>query len=300
MYFVRRFSPEDSIKYASVINTGRQRRFDTSSDQVISVGAFVGGELAGFAVSRRKQEQQFDSAEMLSISVAYNQRRIGIGSALLMHLERELIFAGVQLLEFTLIAENRGADALRALLRKQHWPKPEPCALFASTTHELMVKAPWVQLNLPNAFEVFPWQNLRSNERDTIREQLESGLLPDSLNPLQDFHSACQISGSFGLRHRGQLAGWCLFYPVSTDTITCGALYVNKTSRKQASGVALLAASIRNTAGYKYMFDVSFDNREMLTFLERHLRPYLLSVKTAIRSRKLLGAATLGKAVNVA
>lgn len=67
------------------------------------------GEMAGFAIAHRRQEENPDAAYLVTIDVRSDLRRCGIGGGLLRRVERVLLDAGVACLELHVYTGNPGA-----------------------------------------------------------------------------------------------------------------------------------------------------------------------------------------------
>ncbi len=262
--------------------------------RMVAVGAVLPQEPVGLAFAELKNNLK--TAVIRSIAVAPQQRRIGIGTALLRRVERELSARGCGIAEVIYMAGRPSTPALESLLRSNGWPTATPRLMICTSDFELLSRAPWMKpTDFPPAFDVFPWKDLSSGDRADLLECQERELLyPEALSPFAH-EDLTDPTCSFGLRHKGRLVGWCIVQQFGAGTLRCSSLFVKKEFEAQGRAIALLARSVHATPGTgrpNFIFDVSFERPRMIQFVRRRMAPYLKSIRITNESRKkLMGVA---------
>jgi hypothetical protein len=291
MYVVDRITESGLERYSSIVPRSVWSNFQASktSTQPVIVGATLFREPVGVAIACRRLGYQ-DVADVYSLHVSRRHRRMGVGTRLVRRLERELFERGFRACEFYYMAERPEGRAYEGLLAKSGWEPPAPCAYFCETDHERLLPAPWMRLTLSDSFEIFPWRQLSSQEREYIGRRKSDGWFPEPLDPFFHGDPADPVPGSLGLRFKGQLAGWSIAVRVEEGVLGCRSLFVDPSLQTTARAVALLAESIRRTSGYRYVFDVCFERERMRQFVDRRMIPYLTSIRRSNRMVKRLAS----------
>jgi GNAT superfamily N-acetyltransferase len=258
--------------------------------RMVAAGAVLFQESVGFVFAELKES--FRAAVIRSIAVAPEQRRIGIGSALLRLVERELIRRGCGVAEVIYMSGRSSTPAVEGLLRSAGWPAATPRLMICTSDFELLSSAPWMApTDFPAGFDVFRWDELTAFERaDVLECQEREPFFPEALSPFAH-EDVAEPACSFGLRFKGRVVGWCLVQQFGEDTLRCGSLFVRKEFEAQARAVALLARSVHatpQTGRPHFIFDVSFERPRMIQFVRRRMAPYLKSIRITNESRKKL------------
>jgi GNAT superfamily N-acetyltransferase len=257
--------------------------------RMVAVGAVLLRESVGLVFAELKETLR--AAAIRSIAVAPQQRRIGIGTALLQRVELELMTRGCGVAEVIYMAGRPSTPAVESLLKKNGWPTANPRMMICTSDFDLLSRAPWMKLALPPAFEIFLWKELTACERADILEcQAREKFFPEVLNPFAH-EDLAEPACSFGLRYKGRVVAWCIVQQFDANTLRCGSLFVRKEFEAQGRAIALLARSIyatRDTGRSNFIFDVSFERPRMIRFVQRRMTPYLKSIRITNESRKKL------------
>lgn len=270
-----------------------QKRWQTRTKQgeLVGISATISHQMVGMVIAEILPESQNPpslSASIISCYVVPNHRHQSIGTTLIGNLEKELKKVSCQRVEISYKSSELTALALEPLLKNKGWLPPQTTFLLAQTTTQKIAEAPWLhKYPLPDSFTVFPWSELTAQERQAI---LQQGEYPNPLNPFSD-ESRIEPLNSLGLRHNGEVIGWMITHRVAPDTIRYSSLFVRKKYQKLGRGISLLAASIKLQIDSEIengTFSVAADNEPMLSFLNRHLRPYLTGIGSSRIAVKLL------------
>jgi ribosomal protein S18 acetylase RimI-like enzyme len=258
--------------------------------RMVAAGAVFLQESVGFVFAELKDS--FRAAVIRSIAVAPEQRRMGIGTALLRFVERELITRGCGVAEIIYMTGRPSTPAVEGLLRRTGWPAATPRLMICTSDFDLLASAPWMTpTDFPAGFEVFRWDKLPALERaELLQCQEREPFFPEALSPFAH-EDVAEPACSFGLRFKGQVVGWCLVQQFGADTLRCGSLFVRKEFEAQGRAIALLARSVHatpQTGRPNFIFDVSFERPRMIQFVRRRMAPYLKSIRITNESRKKL------------
>jgi GNAT superfamily N-acetyltransferase len=266
-------------------------------DRTVAVGySFLGRPmaLALGATPARSQEGQ-----VLSLFVHPGCRRQGLGAALLDRLERELAARGVNRVRAVYTAQKPMTPVVEHLLAQAGWETPTPRMLVCRCTGEATVRllaAPWMNPPpLPEGFEMFPWADLRTAEREALEaEQHTHPFVEKGLWPFFEGATFEPVS-SLGLRYQGTVIGWMLNRREDASSICFDRLFVRQAFRKTGRAVVLLTESIKRQATLDPshparcgLWQVRADNAPMVRFVRRRLGPYLTSTTETYQTFKTL------------
>lgn len=260
------------------------------SSRMTAVGAVLLAEPVGLIFAELKADPLV--ADIHSIGVLAQHRHVGIGTALLQRIERELVSRRCAWAEISYMTDRPSTPKVEGLLRKTGWPAGALRVMICRTDFDRLCQAPWMKNpEFPAPFEVFRWSELSARERaDALESQAREEWFPEALNPFAK-QSLIDPVCSLGLRYRGQLVGWCIGHQVGEDTLSCGCLFVRQEFQAQGRAITLLAQAIhasRNTDRRKLIFGVSFERPLMIRFVQRRMATYLTSIQTTKGSRKQL------------
>lgn len=268
------------------------------TEPLVTMGASHQGRFIGLALAEVLPAG--DVARVLSLFVAPEHRRKGVGTSMLAHLEHALAREGCTHATLSYRSNWPSAPVLKRLLEKRGWPPAGARLLICKTSTERIAEAPWLDdVTLPKGFSVFPWTELRSEEEAAMqRRQREEdgGWYPRTLTPFQA-EERLEPLNSLGLRRNGEVVGWMITHRTAPDTIQYTSLFLAPELQGQGYGLPLLAEAIRRQVAVAEeiphgIFQVEVENEPMTRFLNRYLRPYMVSLADLRRSRKRLRPAT--------
>lgn len=262
-----------------------------NTGNAVAVGAIFEGVPIGLALAVVSKTPSI--ANLLSIAVAPSFRGQGVGSLLLQRLEGELS-SGCEEIQAVFTGGSEYADAVRRMLVKQGWGPIGPRMLICRSNRESIMKAPWMhQVLLSNEFEIFPWRDLRDDERADIRAQ-RSIRYSEDFSPFYEEDRMEPIS-SLGLRHRGVVAGWMITHIVEPDTLRFTKMFVRDDLQKRARGISLLVESIKRFAAQPMVervssavFAIHVSNAPMIQFARRRLGPHCTAIYYSYGASKAL------------
>jgi hypothetical protein len=196
------------------------------------------------------------------------------------------------------MAGGASTAAVQKILCRQGWSEPRPRLLICRSIIHKMIQAPWIKRAVvPTRYEFFPWQELRSTERQWLENHCgQAGWYPDVLSPFLD-EDRMESANSVGLRYQGTVSGWMITHRVSANTIRYTTLFVRRELQQLGRGIALVAESLRRHYAWRRaeapygIWNFELSNRSMGRFFERHLMPYSTSSDVTLGSHKILGTA---------
>ncbi|MDZ8106205.1 MAG: GNAT family N-acetyltransferase [Nostoc sp. DedQUE12a] len=262
----------------------------TLEGNTIAIGASVSDKPVGLALAEILGD---GSAKVLSLFVEPSFRCLGIGTALLNALEKELTFRNCTSIEIVYTLEQPTTLALQRLLQKRNWPSAKPRMLICKTTTDDMINAPWMKLSrLPASYEIFPWMEITPQERVALKKQQEEKQWMASDAIPFDYEQDLEPLNSIGLRYKGEVVGWLITHRTAPDTIRYTCSYVRPDIQKMGRIIPLYirATQLQMEAGIKRgTWTVSLMHTSMIAFVKKHMGPYLISLEQSMGSSKLLG-----------
>ncbi len=131
----------NALDYDALTYPSLQKRWQTQppKGELLGISAAIEGSLVGFVIAERVSGE---TAEIISLLVLPNYRRQGIGTKLLIYLERELRQQQCQQLTLSYQTTNLTEVALEPILQKLQWQPPKVNVLLGKTTTKKISQAP--------------------------------------------------------------------------------------------------------------------------------------------------------------
>lgn len=287
--------PKDVAQYEAFSFPSIRKRWQVRPPKgpLTAVAAASGNQLAGAALAEIQPDAA--AAEVISLFVAPDCRRRGVGGRLLGDLEQAVARKGCRAVHLTFRSDWKAREVIEKLLEKHGWSAPQVVRVIGKSNAQTVGGWPWLnRLKLPEAYTIFPWTELTQRERRSIEERQErEEWFPRVLTPFQEEQRLEPIN-SIGLRHDGRVVGWMITHRTTPDTIQYTSLFVDAGIQGLGRGIALVAEAINRQirSGVAYgIFMADVKNERMVNFARRRLRPYLLSLVESYYTQKLLGPA---------
>lgn len=258
-------------------------------EPLVAVAALVAGSPVGLAVAERRPGHPMD---LVSLRVHPHHRRRGVGGELLHRLEVEAARAGATDIQGTFRSGWSSRPAIERLIAGAGWSAPQPSLhLFRIARERSNADALPEPPALPAGCEIFPWSELRADEREGIlARQAEARWYPDVLTPFQEA-PRLEPRVSLGLRQGGEVAGWIIAHRVSDDTLQYSTLFVSPELQRLGVGLALMVEARRRRMATDYefaIFAVDPRNRRMLELVASRLAPVVVGTNQMLVSGKRL------------
>jgi GNAT superfamily N-acetyltransferase len=255
----------------------------------VALVATVDGVRAGFALALVDRSGKSGTIHALEVVEAF--RNFGIGSRLLMEVERRLREAGCdscrveqyedirERTESVEFAKNREYRMESTLLRQ-----------FVLST-EAMVAQRWVVENcrLPDGAELFPWAQLSAEERNELK--IRSDLYPPGMSPFL-FEDRIDLEFSVGMRIGGKVAGWLIMEKLAPDMMLYRTMYVVPEFERLGIGFVMATEATRVpgfVSRYPYIrFNIFESNRPMVRLIEKRYAEATVRAKRLILLSKAL------------
>ncbi len=255
---------------------------------VIAIGAVAEGRTAGLVIGETGQ----DKSAIISICVDTAYRNRGLGSALLLAMEKEFLTRAAVSPTFTYVTGKPTTPALERMLAKCGWPAPQPKHLVC-VSDKRMYSAPWMrEYQLPPSFELLPWTEITDRDRTALTlSQERENWVPKSLWPF-DYEGTLETANSLAIRFKGELVGWVLTQPREPDSVCYCCSYMHPSLQRTSALVAAYADAVRRQIEFTNkpngIWIVPFQHRSMVAFVRRRMAPYLISQAEFRQTQKRL------------
>lgn len=220
------------------------------------------------------------TAELLSIQVAESYRRQGIGTALFLFLQQNLVEKECQAIAFQYEQNIPFATALERILQQAGWASPKIYLIRCYYDDVSHFHPSWIDLppRLPPETEIFLWKNLLPEERSQILFSYEQGRFLPYLLPFRR-EDQIELLNSLGIRYQGKVIGWNITHRFDPDTIVYSILYINKDYQYLGYAIFLLMQSMhmhKSSSVKKAIFEINLEEIDpsWWRFVKRRLIPY--------------------------
>lgn len=217
----------------------------------LTIAAWQGTTPVGLGLAELPTAPDGTAPQLLSVYVLPELRNQGIGTAIVSALERDIRSKGFDYVEAVYTVPRGGTDAIERIFSKQGWSAPVVRAITVRFLPAVIASKPWfdeVRRSAPDC-EIFPWDQLRVEERDEIRRtNTEARWIPAGREPWShDLEGFDRIS-SVGLRRGGAVLGWIINHQVAEDTTRFSCAFVRDDLMAEGKLLPLLADSIGRLA----------------------------------------------------
>lgn len=254
------------------------REFDDTPVDPFAVVALEGGEPVGLALAEQPAQSP-DVAELLSVFVRSDRRGHGIGGRLVEAIEMAAKNRGAQRLVGVYTTGKPGIEAFEKIATRREWSGPETRMVSVRFSAESLAAAPWIgRYRLGPSYEIFPWAELRNDERDQIRKthEQEKWIAEDLVPWLHDSHGF-EPRTSLGLRRDGVVVGWIINHLMDEKTVRYTCSFIRKPLGKMGKIVPLYSASFERfiAAGFQQAtFTTPLQHRGMVGFARKWFGPW--------------------------
>lgn len=255
---------------------------------VCAVGAWVGDEPAGLAMSVRAEEDGL--ARVCSIYVAERFRRLGIGTELLSRLQESQHQRGIARLELGFRNGSITAAAVIRMLDRLGWPPAEPERLLCASDRRIL-EADWMlaDYKLPPGYDIVPWADVTLRQRAALMAgQLLNPWVPVSLNPFK-YESTMEYN-SVAMRCGGEVVGFILTQRFDPSTLIYSCNYTRPDLQRRGRMVPLLVEAIRRQSERldvpNAWWAVPYKHLPMVRFARRWMAPYATTIEDYCVSTK--------------
>jgi GNAT superfamily N-acetyltransferase len=261
----------------------------------LTVGAAYNTIPVGLVIARRYPRRRY--ADIISLAVALPARNRGIGTALLMDIEKRLAAAALSAIRAVYLAGQAATSALERVLQKCGW-QPPVVDMYLYKMGKTIQYLDWLDwpFKAPPDLVVFDWVSLTPAEREQIRRD-PSLKYPRSISPFND-EAHIEPLNSLGLRYRGQVTGWMITHRASPTTIRYSSLFVREDLRDLGGmglSVYLMSESIKRHLPHDEIPNASFfvetHNTPMLRMIQKYAAPYAITINERRATYKTVGEA---------
>lgn len=242
-----------------------------------------------------------NEAELLSVAVDQRYRQIGVATALIGELERQLVGRGIRRIVAIYLGTSCFRESLERLLRNLGWSTSNPRSNICMCWPARFLEASWVwESALDKDHEVFAWSDLTAEDRSSLIEMSKQGIAPwpRNLSPFEMTEPLEPLAAnSLGLRYQGRVAGWVLAHHPTPEIIRYSKLFVFPNLPQKALGIKLVAEAIQRhlrdtelSTIPKAMFQFDADNRAMQRLTLRRLAPFMDTLTLSYEASHMLSA----------
>lgn len=235
---------------------------------------------AALAIAERPMSGGDHAAELLSVFVAAEHRRQGIGTALVEGIEGALAASGQPVVEAVYTTGKPSIAAVERIFERRGWDAPVLRTVSVRFTIAEALSTPWYGRAglLPPGAEIFPWKEITAAERTQIRDSNDRApWIPTSLQPWRHDQMGFDPVSSVGLRYRGEVAGWVINHQVDARTVRFTCSFMRKDLARRAAIVPLYSEAVRRlseTACETCTMVTPTVYPDMIAFIRRHFEPY--------------------------
>jgi hypothetical protein len=174
------------------------------------------------------------------------------------------------------------------------WSAGQPASVVL-TYSERIGQAPWIKANrpIPQELEIFPWLESTAADKEHIvrllRDEPGMGALDPTLSRMPCFPAV-----SFGLRHAGTLAGWCITARVAAGTLHYTSFFIERRLRLTEAPAVLMREAIQHHFELKDLLPCAVQTipvglRPILRFAHKKLAPWADKIEGLFVTYKQFG-----------
>lgn len=268
--------------------------------QPLAVAASVRGQPVGLALAELPLSAGGEP-ELLSLWVAPHLRSVGVGTALLAALETEVGRRGASRMATVYMTGKPGIAAFERVLVKRGWDAPATRTISVRFSVEDVDRFPWLgRYPLPPGFEIFPWAELRDDERERLRRSQErGGWIAGDLQPWDHDYYGFEPVTSLGLRGPDGVVGWVINHAIAETTLRFTCSYIRKDLGRRGRIVPVYSASLtrmKQTPFTTGTFVAPVQHPTMVHFVHKWMAPWVSFLGETRGSAKSLPVPARGEA----
>ncbi|WP_375562850.1 TIGR03032 family protein [Bernardetia sp. OM2101] len=297
-YKVYQLNVDDAISHFNNLSFPRLDILKTTrqlNEPLIIINAQNDNQQIGTAII---ELQPNGSAQLLSWYILPPFRKMGIGRELLSQSEKLLRKNKFNSIHLEYRSDWTSLSTFEHILKQKKWEEPKAKVYLCKSSMDVILKAPWMnKFNLPTGMELFLWKDVTQEEKNEILKKKETqNWYPDYLSPFQ--HEAnIDITSSTGLRYKGKIIGWMITHRIQSDTVEFTSAFIDQNSvaglNKKSLFLPVLTKALLylKEDGAKYgIWQMQVDNPSIHKFVDKFLKPYLISFVEAKFSYKVLNS----------
>lgn len=263
------------------LQPGRRHEEDRSRPpiQPLAVAAAVRGQPVGLALAELPLTVGGEP-ELLSLFVAPHLRNVGVGTALLAALEAEVGRRGAPRMTTVYMTGKPAIAAFERVLAKRGWDAPVTRTISVRFGVGDIDRFPWLgRYRLPPGFEIFPWAELREEEREQLRRsQVRDHWIAADLQPWDHDYYGFEPVTSVGLRGPDGVVGWVINHAISETTLRFTCSYIRKDLGRRGRIVPVYSASLtrmKQTPFTTCTFVAPVGHPTMVHFVHKWMAPWV-------------------------
>ena len=250
--------------------------------ELLGVSAMAAGVMVGLAIAELNRD---GGASLISIKVAPEWRRRGVGAGLVQRLMLFLTREGITPLQVRYMASREISFSFEPILYKLGWSGPlVEFVLLKSGINKLACIDWYKRFPITQPYSIVSWGDFMAlHNADQVMKMARELDPPEDLLPPLDSSQLNPIISSV-LLFGDQLVGWLLADQASPSCIRYKSIFVAANHRGSARGLALLANSFSKQSLLSVpdaRAAVPPDKPDILNLLRRHLGPYLTGIGEA-------------------
>lgn len=281
---------ENIRQYERLTFPSYRNRLEEVGDDLWAEGVSCHKDLVGLLLA--EADYQNDCGNILSIFVIPKYRNRGVGKELITRVERQCKKRGLESIEIV-YTENNSTFSLENILKNRNWTPLRKRLKICRGLVKNIKDAAWLNYKITSSeYKVFPWKDFRDREkRELQKDQHRYPWYPLELCPFAE-EDTIYYPSSFGLSHKGKIIGWMITNRLNSEIIRYSSLFIKQEFQGKGFAIYMLASAINNqiymAEASEALFSIKADNEYMLKLAEKHLMPFLNSIKSSVFSEKFL------------
>lgn len=250
--------------------------------QPVAFAALEDGHPRGLAVGCvpvASVAEMRNDPELLSLYVAPGARGKGVAGALVEAVEDAVSARGGGEIGAVYMTGPPEIAHFERVLARRGWTAPEARMLVVKATVEQTFGMPWNgRVDRTERFEYFPWSEMTEDDLRRLEEaDRQNPWIADDLKPWHYDRATMDPASSIGIRFDGQVVGWVLNHPLSSETLRFTCSFIRRDLGRRARIIPAYSESLRraHAAGFKRItFAVPMHHPGMTGFVQRWWTPY--------------------------
>lgn len=281
---LKHLKPKKKDIYQTMLRQGykylftKQDLLDPSNENLLAVCATVEKVPVGLVIGERKTKEEL---EIKSMFVAEGHHKINLLTRMLKFLEEQFASLHGQYIRAFYPNTPSFAEEWEGVFTKAKWIGRRLAVVECYYGDGSKFHPSWYkkEYELPPDFEIFPWKDLKQEERVAIEKAYERKEIPDEVYPFAA-GGVYEPMNSLGLRYHDKVIGWLITRQVDPNTICYYSIYTEYEYHNRGFIIQLLIHALKlqqqssfNQAIFRVNI-IQLPNLKWLRFVRKRLAPY--------------------------
>ncbi len=252
---------------------------DPTNPQLILIAAYDQLHPVGLLIAKKELNLPLLQIKSLAVKEAHRSEKIEL--KMIQFLQDLFIQQGGQIIEALYPNEAPYLNQWQQNFIDLRWVGRKLAIIECFYADSQLFQPPWLQhtFRFPKDFTLFFWKDLTSQQKQEIEYKYKTQRIPKEVYPFAD-NPPFEPLNSLGLSYRGQVVGWVITYPLTSDTLCYSMLYADYELHFKGPIIFLLAHALRLQQQAKIkqaLFRVNLvqlSSVRWLHFVKKRLAPY--------------------------